>query len=47
MRQLGVDHIIDYSKQDTVAEVLSVTGGRGVELVYDPTYLPSSFNQSA
>ena len=46
LRSLGVDHVIDYSKQDVVAEVLSLTGGRGADLVYDPTYQPSSFMQS-
>ena len=47
LHSLGVEHVIDYSKQDVVKEVLSVTGGRGVDLSYDPTYIPSSFQQSA
>jgi len=47
LQNLGVDHIINYSKQDVVKEVLSITGGKGVNLSYDPTYLPSSFKQSA
>ena len=47
LRSLGVEHVIDYSKQDVVAEVLSVTGGRGVDVSYDPTYIPSSYRQSS
>ena len=47
LKSLGVDHIIDYSKQDVVAEVLKATGGKGADLVYDPTYEDSSFAQSA
>jgi len=42
-----VDHIIDYSKQDVVQQVLAVTAGRGADIVYDPTYSQSSFKQSA
>ena len=47
LRSLGVDHVIDYSKQDVVKEVLALTGGKGADLVYDPTYQPASFKQSA
>ena len=47
LKSLGVDHIIDYSKQDVVAEVLAATGGKGADLVYDPTYEDSSYAQSA
>ena len=47
LRHLGVDHVIDYSKQDVVKEVLRITGGLGVDLVYDPSYKASSFTQSA
>ncbi len=47
LRELRLDAIIDYSKQDVVAEVLRITGGKGAELVYDATYKQSSYDQSA
>jgi NADPH2:quinone reductase len=31
----GADHVINYSKQDFVAETKRVTGGKGVNVVYD------------
>jgi NADPH:quinone reductase-like Zn-dependent oxidoreductase len=46
LRSLGVDHIIDYSKQNVVKEVLSITGGKGADLVFDPTYKAESMTQS-
>lgn len=45
--RLGVDRIIDYSKQDVVEEILKLTEGRGVDLVYDSTNSPSSYLQSS
>jgi NADPH:quinone reductase-like Zn-dependent oxidoreductase len=36
IRGLGCHHPIDYRKQDYAAEVLRLTGGRGVDLVLDP-----------
>jgi NADPH2:quinone reductase len=47
LRSLGVDHVIDYSKQDVIKEVLAVTGGKGADVVYDPTYKAESMTQSA
>jgi NADPH:quinone reductase len=32
---LGADHAINYSKSDLKAEALRITGGRGLDLVYD------------
>ena len=32
----GADHVIDYSSADFREEVLKITGGRGVDRVYDP-----------
>ena len=32
----GADHVIDYSASDFREEVLKLTGGRGVDRVYDP-----------
>jgi NADPH2:quinone reductase len=34
-RAAGVDEVINYSEQDFVAEVRRLTGGRGVDVVYD------------
>jgi NADPH2:quinone reductase len=36
-KRLGqADYAIDYTKVDWVKEVKAITGGRGVDLVYDP-----------
>ena len=35
-RKHGADHVIDYSASDFREEVLRITGGRGVDRVYDP-----------
>ncbi|MFO1135664.1 MAG: NAD(P)H-quinone oxidoreductase [Rhodoblastus sp.] len=34
-RQIGADHAIDYRAQDFVAEVLRITGKRGVDVILD------------
>lgn len=34
-REAGADHVIVYSREDFVAEARRLTGGRGVEVVYD------------
>lgn len=34
-RRYGCDHVIDYAAQDFAAEVRRLTGGRGVDVVYD------------
>ena len=47
LKQLGVDLILDYIKQDVAKEVLAFTDGRGADLVWDSTYLHSSLEQSA
>ncbi len=47
LHDLKLDAVIDYSKQDVVAEVMRLTGGKGAELVYDSTYSQSSFERSA
>ncbi len=36
LRQLGVDHPIDYRSSDFEAAVGEITGGRGVHLILDP-----------
>jgi NADPH2:quinone reductase len=35
-RTMGADATIDYTAQDLKAEVKALTGGRGVDIVYDP-----------
>ena len=46
LHRLGVHHVIDYSKQDVVKEVLAVTAGLGVDIVYESTCQPASMAQS-
>ena len=36
LRQLGLDHAIDYRTQDFAGEVKRITGGRGVDIALDP-----------
>ncbi|MDP6874547.1 MAG: NADPH:quinone oxidoreductase family protein [Alphaproteobacteria bacterium] len=36
VRDYGADHVINYQKGEFRAEVKEITGGRGVNLVYDP-----------
>jgi NADPH2:quinone reductase len=44
---LGADHGVDYSRQDILAEVMTFTGGKGVDVLYDnianPKVLPKAF----
>jgi NADPH:quinone reductase-like Zn-dependent oxidoreductase len=46
-RSLGADHCINYNKQDLRDEVLRITDGKGVNVVYDnianPQVLPKAF----
>ena len=37
LRQLGVELVIDYARQDVAKEVLAFTQGRGADLVWDST----------
>jgi NADPH2:quinone reductase len=34
-RALGIEHVIDYANEDFVPRVKAITGGRGVDVVYD------------
>lgn len=34
--ELGADHVIDYSSEDLRARIKEITGGRGVDVTYDP-----------
>jgi NADPH:quinone reductase len=36
VRELGADHVIDYSAGDLIAQVKELTGGRGADVIYDP-----------
>ena len=46
--ELGADHAIDYSTQDLLEEVMRITGGHGVDVLYDnianPQILPKAFH---
>lgn len=35
-RSLGATHFIDYSREDLKARIREITGGKGVDVVYDP-----------
>lgn len=50
LKALGMDHGIDYAKQDVVAEVMKITDNKGVDVVVDPVggpTLQSSINALA
>ncbi len=47
LHRLHVDHVIDYSRQDVAKEIFKLTDGRGVDVVYDSTNSPSSYQQSS
>jgi len=36
LRELGVEHLIDYHTEDFVARVLEITGRRGADVILDP-----------
>jgi NADPH:quinone reductase len=46
LHDLKLAAVIDYAKQDVVAEVMRITGGNGADVVYDSTYTQASFDQS-
>ena len=35
-RKMGADHVIDYTKANWQKEVMSITKGHGVDVIYDP-----------
>ncbi|GAK46034.1 alcohol dehydrogenase [Tepidicaulis marinus] len=41
-RTLGADHTVDYTKEDWRSDLKELTGGKGVDLVYDPVGGPIS-----
>jgi len=46
-RDLGADHAVNYNSHDLTAEVMKLTGGKGVNVLYDnianPKVLPQAF----
>jgi NADPH:quinone reductase len=50
-RSLGADHGVNYRRQDLTAECMRLTGGRGVDVVFenigDPTLWSGAFNSIA
>lgn len=32
----GADHVVNYTKPDWQKDVLKITGGKGVDVIYDP-----------
>lgn len=46
LQKLEVDHILDYSRQDVVKEILTLTAGRGADVVFDSTHSRDSYKVS-
>src|ERR1700748_777274 len=46
-RQSGAHHVFNYKRDDIAAEIATLTGGEGVDLVYDATYSEQGFIESA
>jgi threonine dehydrogenase-like Zn-dependent dehydrogenase len=46
-RQSGAHHVFDYKREDIAAEIAKLTGGRGVDVVFDATYSEQGFVESA
>jgi NADPH:quinone reductase-like Zn-dependent oxidoreductase len=46
-RQSGAHYVFDYKRDDIVAEISKLTGGRGADLVFDATYSEPGFVQTA
>ncbi len=44
--QYQIKDVINHAKENVVDRVLELTGGQGVDVVYDSTYLQSSFEKS-
>ena len=42
-RQSGAHHVFDYKRDDIAAEIALLTGGRGVDVVFDVTYNEAGF----
>ena len=46
-RQSGAHHVFDYKRDDIAAEIARLTGGRGVDVVFDATYSEAGFVETA
>ncbi|HXB84662.1 zinc-binding alcohol dehydrogenase family protein [Mycobacterium sp.] len=46
-RNSGAHHVFDYKRDDIAAEIAKLTGGRGVDLVFDATYSEHGFVETA
>jgi NADPH:quinone reductase-like Zn-dependent oxidoreductase len=46
-RESGAHHVFDYKRDDAAAEIAKLTGGRGVDVVFDATYSEQGFVDSA
>ncbi len=46
-RGSGADFVFDYKRDDVSAEIAGLTGGRGVDVVYDATYSEQGFVDTA
>ncbi|MFC7585118.1 zinc-binding dehydrogenase [Nonomuraea antimicrobica] len=46
-RRCGAHHVFDYRRDDLSAEIAKLTGGRGVDLVFDATYSERSFVETS
>ncbi|HVI05486.1 MAG TPA: zinc-binding alcohol dehydrogenase family protein [Sphingomicrobium sp.] len=46
-RQSGAHHVFDYKRDDIAAEIARLTGGPGVDLVFDATYSEAGFVETA
>lgn len=42
-KELGADHVVNYGKQDLTEKIMRITGGHGVDLVYDNIANPKTF----
>jgi NADPH:quinone reductase-like Zn-dependent oxidoreductase len=46
-RQSGAHHVFDYKRDDSAAEIARLSGGRGVDLVFDATYSEAGLVETA
>jgi NADPH:quinone reductase-like Zn-dependent oxidoreductase len=46
-RQSGAHHVFDYTRDDVAAKIAELTGGQGVDLVFDATYSEAGFIETA
>jgi len=43
----GAHHVFNYKRDDVAAEIIRLTGGQGVDVVFDATYSEAGFVQTA